>query len=301
MTISRYVLLKVFRFSFHLYYFLCRYISLLPTNITRRVLAHKLSLNMRDLRGWTLFIEGSAQVEKIRVLKSLTTFVDDFAFIDVGANYGEFINVIDFDNVAKMEKCLLIEANPLVFSLLVKTLEVLSFSEADKKKICAINRALVEDGNPSKTVTFLTNEKYSGGGSLLKTHSQSNKLQLVIPTVRVSEALSSLSISPATALIIKMDIEGYELTVLPDITNYLKQSSISDFAILFEIHLKRNDSHSFEKLRQLLDENYMYMIFPNISVLTKVDLLLDGQYDFLLLSKGLYERSHTMFQQWEDK
>lgn len=296
MTIRRYISLKLFRFSFHLYYFLCRYISLLPTTIIRRILTHKFSINVKDLRGWTLFIEGSAQAEKIKVLKSLTTFVEKFAFIDIGANYGEFINVIDLDNVAKMEECLLIEANPFVFSFLVKTIEMLSFSEADKKKIRAINMALVEDNNSSKTITFLTNEKYSGGGSLLKTHSHSNNLQMIVPTVKVSDALSSLSILPATALMIKMDIEGYELNVLPDITNYLKHRS-SDFAVLFEIHLTKNDLYSLEKLRYLIDENCMYMIFPKISTITEVDLLPDGQYDFLLLSKGLYERSHAMFQQ----
>jgi FkbM family methyltransferase len=293
MKIGRYLSLKFFRYSFNLYYFFCQYLPF-PSSVWRKVLTHELNINTKDLRGWTLLVEGSAQAQKINVLRNLTSFVERFTFVDIGANYGEFLNVIDESNVSKLESCLLIEANPFVFSFLIRTIEALPFEEKVKNKIRASNRALVEDKNVLETCIFLTNQKYSGGGSLLKTHSRANDLEIRVQPVTVTEALSGLADPPQTDFIIKIDIEGYELNVLPDITNYLKRTA-ANFAILFEIHLDRHDLASVEKLKELTKTNHVYEIFPNISGNFDVDNLPNGQYDLLLLSPDLYEKSHAMF------
>lgn len=235
-----------------------------------------LNVNIKDLKGYMMFLESSNQHDKVASLVNVSNSYDHgrHGFIDIGANYGEFLGVRKF--ASRIESSVHVEPNPRVFPYLSQTISE-NFSSA--AKVCALNKAVVADSQ-TKSVTLFVDKNYSGGGSLLP--SENKKLEKV-----EAEAVDTLQLirdfSHYDLILVKIDIEGYEVKLFPYLLPGLVDTG-KKFAVLFETHIK--DLEWAEKLDSLIQQHQLKfeVIYPKDQMMnhfTGQDLI-GKQFDLMV-------------------
>lgn len=173
----------------------------------------QLFVDCNDFRSFLIAKEKGTQKEKVYHLKKLVELKPDI-FIDVGANYGEFTCSIADMGIL----CIVIEANPK----LKKYLDI-SFRKSNVK---IFNCAIAENEEKMK---FYINTDYSGGSSFNKKVTSSNLLagqknvrEVLVDSIPLDHLiLDQQKLSPKS-IILKIDVESFELEVLRSATKLLE-------------------------------------------------------------------------------
>jgi FkbM family methyltransferase len=248
-----------------------------------------LSVSLKDLKGFSLWIEGSAQFEKIDYLvHAIQSYSHSgpIGFIDCGANYGEFLGVLTED--VKIQYWLAIEPNPLVNCQLEKTLSTLSAQEVSSPTTFDLKKLAIVPADGAASLQLHFNPYYSGGGSLVESFSTGNSESISVETLSVSNAIKLVAEKVQAKLItIKIDVEGFEFELLPGFITELKTRNL-DFLILFETHIK--DLSALGQLQSILKTVKSHkIVYPR--KLAGTDLLSSEapftQYDIALASWDL--------------
>ena len=221
-----------------------------------------LFVSLSDLKGYSLWIEGTAQFEKIEFLASALAKLSKpgpAAFIDCGANYGEFLALLN--SGAPISHWTALEPNPNVNAKLEKTLNALKENKKYSHIFFDLEKKAVVPAGESSLINLHFNPAYSGGGSLLKDFSSGNSQSLQVATVAIPQIFSKiLSFSKPSVVVIKIDVEGYEFELLPAFLQELRTHHL-DYLILFETHLK--DVKMRSKLQVLIKDTVdQQVVYP---------------------------------------
>ncbi len=204
----------------------------------------ELSVALKDKKGLTLYVEGSAQFDKIFYFEKLiqSQSQEPSVFIDCGANYGEFLCLAS--RLPGVKKWYALEPNPFVNSYLEKTIKELSeSSKASKTEFHLLKSAIVpEESNERVMLHF--NPFYSGGASLLEGYSQDNSKKLEVSSISIAKLLDAATLQEnLKSIILKIDIEGFEFEILPTFIKEFKARNLH-YSILFETHINSQESLS---------------------------------------------------------
>ncbi len=210
-----------------------------------------LYVSLKDLKGFSLWVEGTAQFEKIDYLqKCLETKPqsNSVVFIDCGANYGEFLSLLARSR--SISKWISVEPNPFVNSCLEKTLADLSKDSKFGQTKFQLHKSAIVPADGVKDIQLHFSPYYSGGGSIVKSFSTGNTQSVPVSTVSISSIIRSVAKDFGHALaVIKIDVEGFEFDLLPTFLDQLQEHQMG-YLILFETHLKT--SADVEKLRNIV-------------------------------------------------
>ena len=178
-------------------------------------------------------------------------------YIDIGAWIGP--TVLYAANIYK--KVIAIEPDPIAIERLEQNLSVNNFNNislikkglADKTGKCKFGSQGCGFGNSESTI-LVSNDKYSSwGGRHSKEKREENIIE--IETIVIEELLESLNISPLQISLIKMDIEGGELILIPYLQDFLKKYKPVFYISLHPCFLKP------EHIEQII--NILFDIYDN--------------------------------------
>jgi len=188
---------------------------------------NEIFINDSDIRGMWIQDKGGTQKEKVSLLKKICKKEEVDVFIDMGANYGEF-SVALSNAVGKIYA---FEPNPWVIKSLNKTALLYD-------NLHIIPQAV---GTNSSNQMFHFHKKYSGGGRLEKWEWRDQRYSDVqqpefyseeqVGVCDIAEFLKNIAPKPKT-LLIKIDIEGQEESIINHIKDYL--CTVERWFILFE-------------------------------------------------------------------
>lgn len=174
-----------------------------------------------------------------RVIKEHTFFDEllneEIVVVDLGACRGEFIN--ELENVFKVKKAILVEANPTNF----KTLK-------NKENHVLYNKAVSEISN--QYITFYEDVRSPYNGS--KIFNYFNGVEHIIQTISLEDLMSENNIDYID--ILKIDIEGSEYEVMTNISDdcYSKIKQITvEFHDFVDPDLKIKTNEIITKLEKL--------------------------------------------------
>lgn len=160
-------------------------------------------------------------------------------FVDIGANYGEFIS----GALSTVPHLLAIEANPIVARCLRR-----SFN--DHKHVKIIDRAV---SSVNEILEMRINPQYSGGNRLVEEGNESpaffldqSSFILDVPCLKLSEVLER-ELDQQKSVAIKMDVEGHESVLLAEMIEWFDPTRTSQLLIMFEFNA--NSDHSLDKLQ----------------------------------------------------
>ena len=157
-----------------------------------------------DFRGFRIAQLGGTQPEKIAVWRALAQLEPDVA-VDVGANYGEFSLAIAGTGVPVIA----VEPNPALQDCLRETFR--DFPDVDVVWAAATDAP--------GTVQLFANPSSSGSAALAAGSPEQERTShrrggAVVPTDVPGVRLTDLVDSSTRGLILKIDVEGFELSVL---------------------------------------------------------------------------------------
>jgi FkbM family methyltransferase len=208
-------------------------------------------VSLKDLKGFSLWVEGTAQFEKIDYLqRCLETKPQSgpAVFVDCGANYGEFLSLLARTN--SIEKWIAVEPNPFVNSCLEKTLASLAGNLQFGQVRFQLHKSAIVPNAGAQDIQLHFNPYYSGGGSIVKSFSTGNTQSVPVSTVSIPQIIESIpKETQAHLAVIKIDVEGFEFELLPTFLDELQKYKLG-YVILFETHLKTAEDVS--KLRQIV-------------------------------------------------
>ena len=174
-----------------------------------------------------------------RVIKEHTFFDDllneEIVVVDLGACRGEFIN--ELENVFKIKKAILVEANPTNFKSL-----------NPKENYVLYNKAVSEISN--QDITFYEDTKSPYNGS--KIFNYFNGIEHKIKTISLEDLMFENNIDYID--ILKIDIEGSEYEVMTNISDecYSKIKQITvEFHDFVDPDLKVKTNEIITKLEML--------------------------------------------------
>lgn len=177
--------------------------------------------------------------------KTLTEFHWDH-LIDVGANYGE---MLVFTDIPKFTKLWAFEPNELVYNCLKKNLSHIKNLETLKYAV----------GGFVGEVQFKSDETWSGK-SHISNYSSDDGTTKKIPIVTLDYYFSDIKDSN---LLIKIDVEGYDLEVLYGTYELIKKNKT--VFILIE-----NNGWSLIDYKKLLENFKIYLIDSNVKPIIEV-------------------------------
>lgn len=152
--------------------------------------------------------------------------------IDVGANYGECVFSIDYQEGTH---AFAFEANPRLHAYLNRSLE-----EHPSRRQITLVQALVDD-RPKGDASFFVHKKWSGGSMAFWDENRGNDFRAVsVPTVSVDSVVEGY-LDGADTLVFKVDVEGYEPQVIKGMRKVFR--SVSHAVGLVEI-----DAPALQKL-----------------------------------------------------
>ena len=136
----------------------------------------------------------------------------EFVYIDIGANQGLFSIAAAKNKFNK--KVYSFEPVPVVFEILQKNI---SLNKVEKK--CFLINKAISDKNEKVNINFKSN--HSGGSNLRNRKIKSDKSPQVIEieTINYEKLYKYIKHQNHAKLIIKIDVEGYELVVLKQLIN----------------------------------------------------------------------------------
>ncbi len=187
----------------------------------------------------------------------LSSYDSKFTFIDIGANKGLY-TVLAAKN-ANCEKILSFEPIPSTFEYLKKNSALNDIAHK-----CDLHNLAISDKSEDIEIPF--NSNHSGTASLA-TQNQLNVSETVkIRTVNY-ETLEAMFSSKAQNYVLKVDVEGFELTVLAEIFKCDFSKSIS--SIFYEVDEKWENPNLLENLLR----NMGFSHFKKIGDGTHYDVL----------------------------
>jgi FkbM family methyltransferase len=214
-----------------------------------------LVLSSLDWRSFRISKSDNGQNKTLQVWRALCQLKPDVV-IDIGSNYGEFINEVSDLNLNTIG----IEPNPYVFDCLQK-----SFASCQNVKV--YNNAV---SNATQQFNFYFNPTYSGGGSVyesvinigkaVKSISPYISKKVNVHKVNALTLIDILGGSPTKSAVIKMDVEGYEPVILESIIPVLQKMNWSKVILEFNYESLRkanNDPDLFWKKLKSLPSLYL--------------------------------------------
>lgn len=201
----------------------------------------RILVNANDFRGFKIFSTGGTQKEKVFLWRTFLNFAPEIV-IDVGANYGEFSAAAAATGV----RGIAIEANPNVAACLNETLK--SYPNYRLKNMAASDR----EGR----LQFFFNGSASGSGSMSSELPASEFGSLRVGRVEavdipcgtldriVREEFGELP----SSIVMKVDVEGFELSVLTGATELLRSVSWWRGIIEFSPQALREAEQDAQKL-----------------------------------------------------
>ena len=206
---------------------------------------------------------------RIAALFSLNRLLYKYDFYDLGANYGLYS--LPFSKSSKVDSLVVVEANPFLIPCLKKT-----FLTSKAKVIsCAITDSNLKD-------ELLFNIKpFASGASSLETplkHPPLSTLQVGVEGLSYSRMFEKYKV--AKQAIIKIDIEGSELSLLKDGFLDCLKRTYDDFIIMIEYIPKFYSKGEIDTFASYFSEFYTLPLtnlnFRNLSEFK------DNEKDFLL-------------------
>lgn len=162
----------------------------------------------------------------------------EFIFLDIGANQGLFTIAAAKNKFNK--KVYSFEPVPIVFKKLKKNIVLNNVEE----KCFPINKA-ISDKNEKLKINFKSN--HTGGSSLRKRKNNSNQISQVLEVETINyEKLAKYIKNNNEKLIIKIDVEGYELVVLKQLINSKIWKNVKE--IFYEVDERWLDPLKIEML-----------------------------------------------------
>ena len=183
----------------------------------------QVSLSIRDRRAFLLSQHGGTglQPELIDAIVAISQEMDSFVFLDVGGNYGEWSLLLS----KRASKVILIEPNPQLAELARR-----NFAQHQNVKVVEVALAA-----STGSATMYQRSTYSGGSSLwaeylssldkkkwwgiggmeaitVQTDSARNVINSELPALRAE-----------VGVVVKIDVEGAEPLILPDICDFLAE------------------------------------------------------------------------------
>jgi FkbM family methyltransferase len=215
----------------------------------------RLKVDLNDIIGFRSAINGKWDDTALNILKKFDP--EKTTFIDVGANIGTTcLPAASFGY-----KVIAYEANPLMASYLLQNIS-LNYN----LKIITFPFAL---GNiKNETVEIFENIGNQGSSSIIKDWSPGKQTKIKYETyiTTLDESLKTLNLRKNDDLIIKLDVEGYELEVLKGAKNTIKQFKP---IILFENN--PTSMYSVNAIRRELPNYIFYAVTENL-VFTQANL-----------------------------
>ena len=132
--------------------------------------------------------------------RELVTHLHPQVAVDVGLNYGECLFGTNYPSATQLFG---FEANPHLFPHLEQSRQ----GHPNGAQMCLTN-CLVSDA-PAAAVPFLVNPTWSGQSSALRQVAGEGNLECQLQARTIDEVVLP-ALTPATVLLFKMDIEGYE-------------------------------------------------------------------------------------------
>lgn len=172
---------------------------------------NELFLDKHDWRAFKISSKNTGQERTKEIWKEALKLNADLIF-DIGANYGEFTQLA----LSSKKPIISIEPNPFILKCLRK-----SFGEI--KNVNIIPAAI---GREFGKVEFYFQRDYSGGGSLEQKNAKNysispyiNKtaIKQEVDLVTIESILENLNLKNSKSMIVKIDIEGAEGMVLPEL------------------------------------------------------------------------------------
>jgi FkbM family methyltransferase len=174
-----------------------------------------------------------------RIIKEHTFFDDllndEIVIVDLGACRGEFVN--EMNNLFKIKKAVLVEANPTNF----KTLE-------NKENYILYNKAISDKSGDTIEFYEDTNSPYNGS----KFFNYFNGVKHEISTISLEDIIDENNLDYID--ILKVDVEGSEYDIMPNISDevYSKIKQITiEFHDFIDVNLKVKTENIINKLELL--------------------------------------------------
>ncbi len=208
----------------------------------------RLKVDLNDIIGFRSAINGKWDDTALNILKKFNP--KRTTFIDVGANIGTTcLPAASFGY-----KVIAYEANPLMASYLLQNISL-----NHKLKIVTFPFAL---GNiKNETIEIFENIGNQGSSSIIKDWSPGKQKKIIYKTyiTTLDESLKTLNLQKNENLVIKLDVEGYELEVIKGARNTIKQFKP---IILFENN--PTPIYSVNAIRKELPNYKFYAVTENL-------------------------------------
>lgn len=166
----------------------------------------------------------------------LKNYSSKFIFLDIGANKGLF-TILAAKNL-NCEKVISFEPIPLTFKFLRKNTVLNNISNK-----CELHNLAISDSCENKKITF--DSKHSGLSSLALKNDTNNESLLKIRTVN-KVLLNDLISSKNKNYILKIDVEGFEYTVINELFQCKFSEAITN--IFYEIDERWVDPFLIEEI-----------------------------------------------------
>ena len=211
-----------------------------------------------DRRGMELIAKGGdLNPNRLKVWNRLLSAASWTHVIDVGANYGEMLVNMNVDAATSVTA---IEPNADILPLLHKTL-----AEAG----IAATILPVATGDRNGVAKFFVNRNWSGMSRLAGTDTGNESATdfMIVPMLTLREIIGSEAAN--ARLLVKIDVEGFERSVLAGLSDSLGQ--MDSFAALTEVlHLGDDDVRdiltSFDVyLYDIAEDKFVHVVPPELS------------------------------------
>lgn len=185
-----------------------------------------------------MLIDRHTQDHKIKEFFKLVSEGGYQQYVDIGANYGEFVT----GSLSAASHTLAIEANPIVARCLRRSFR-------DHKQVKVIDRAVSAS---NEILQMRINPQYSGGNRLVEEGNETpeyflddSSFILDVPCQKLSEVLNTELIDQQRVAI-KMDVEGHESVLIEELLEWLDLQRTEQLLLMFEYNA--NSEHAFDRL-----------------------------------------------------
>lgn len=224
-----------------------------------------------------------------RLWRAILASLDPDVVLDVGANYGEFVFMSRYRPGVRV---VAVEANPKLEPWLERS-RAAHPASAQIELVCAL--AAAEEG---AAATLYVDEKWSGRSSALPHASLTAPVAVSVATVTV-DSLLALHLQPGARLFFKIDVEGFEPSVVAGMRRSLDRAGEAIGIVEYDPRRCQGDRDRY--LSGLRERFGMASIRRDGSIMLVDDATLDGESDLLLFTEAhrgreLVERHNAALQ-----
>ena len=236
-----------------------------------------------DLQDWSqrrTYFSGAYYQSEIEGLLDVILQRGD-AWVDIGANIG-MVTLMAAAKVGRPGSGVAIEPNPLAFERLLHHVKLNHLDWISCKNVAA--------GSAHSTATLAFNRSHVGAGSLVAPKS-TDQVEINVEVKRGDDLVKAES---GQALVIKIDVEGYELEVLAGLSATLRHQETALVIEVVDEFLRRAGGSAAELLHHLLSRGYQAYSFElsrrrwgRCLVIRRIDTIREGsKCDILFVNKN---------------